>query len=82
MDKITNASRADDKVTASHGQRMWSMARTLIWKGVLERWAYVSVFSVCLPGEEAATFERMKPFIAALVPQFQRATGPAAAGIR
>jgi hypothetical protein len=51
--------------------RMWSMARELIRTGVLQRWAYVSYLSYCLPGQEEATFERMKAFIAASAPEFQ-----------
>ena len=58
--------------------RMWSMAKTLVTTGVLQRWAYVTYFSVCLPGEEAATFERMKKMIAAAVPEFQLTPGPKA----
>lgn len=64
---------ADDGLCASTSglQRMWWMASKLLRTGVLQRWAYVSCFAACLPGQEAATFERMKPFIAAAVPQFQ-----------
>lgn len=58
-------------VTASHTDRMWSMASHLLRTGVLQRWAYVSCFSICQPGREAETFERMKQFIAAAVPGFQ-----------
>ena len=64
-----------DQITARHGQRMWWMARDLIRAGVLQRWAYVSYFSVCRPGQERATFERMQPFIAASTPEFQLTTG-------
>lgn len=39
--------------------------------GVLQRWAYVSWFTVCEPGQEDATFSRMKQLIAASVPEFQ-----------
>jgi hypothetical protein len=39
--------------------------------GVMQRWAYVSYFTVCLPGQEDATFARLKPLIAASVPEFQ-----------
>jgi hypothetical protein len=39
--------------------------------GVLQRWAYVTCFSVCQPGQEEATFNRMKEFLAAAVPEFQ-----------
>lgn len=50
---------------------MWSMARHLLATGELQRWAYVTCFSICAPGQEEATFERMKKFIAAAVPEFQ-----------
>jgi len=50
---------------------MWWMARDLIRTGVLQRWAYVSYLAICEPGQEDATFERMKTFIAASVPEFQ-----------
>ena len=39
--------------------------------GVLQRWAYVSYFAYCWPGQEDATFARMKQLIAASVPEFQ-----------
>ena len=55
----------------SGAQRMWWMARDLLTTGVLQRWAYISCFAVCLPGQEDATYERMKKFIAASVPEFQ-----------
>jgi Protein of unknown function (DUF3485) len=70
---------ADNDLTASHESRMWRMSVNLLKKGVLERWAYVACFSVCKPGEEEATFERMKKFIAASTPQFQLAAGPSVA---
>lgn len=69
---------AEDQLTANHKERMWWMARDLITRGVLQRWAYVSCFSACAPGQEEATYARMREWIAAAVPQFQRATGPAA----
>ena len=62
---------ADGEHTARHSQRMWWMLRDLVRTGVLQRWAYIATLAVCAPGEEAATFERMKKFIAAAVPQFQ-----------
>jgi hypothetical protein len=59
-------------LTATANQWMlWWMPRDLLLNGVLERWAYISVFSACPPGQEAATYERMKKFIAATVPEFQ-----------
>jgi hypothetical protein len=64
---------ADGALSASTSglQRMWWMARDLLRTGVLQRWAYISCFSVCAPGQEEATFDRMKKFIAAAVPEFQ-----------
>lgn len=39
--------------------------------GELQRWAYISYFTVCPPGHEDATFARIKQLIAASVPEFQ-----------
>jgi hypothetical protein len=64
---------ADDQYTARHWQRMWWMARDLVQKGVLQRWAYVTCFSICFPGQEEAAFSRMKEFVASSVPEFQLA---------
>jgi len=57
-------------------QRMWWMAKEMFRTGILQRWAYVSCFAVCPPGQEEATFDRMKKFIAASVPEFQLAAPP------
>lgn len=65
----------EDALTAQHWQRMWWMARDLIAQGRLQRWAYVSYFTVCLPGREEAAFERMQRLIAETVPEFQKTTG-------
>jgi hypothetical protein len=69
---------ADGQLTANHKERMWWMARDLVTRGVLQRWAYVSCFSACAPGQEEAAYARMREWIAAAVPQFQLATGPSA----
>jgi hypothetical protein len=52
-------------------QRMWWMARELLRTGVLQRWAYVTCFSVCTPGQEEATYKRMQRFLTSAVPEFQ-----------
>lgn len=64
---------ADDALSASVAgfHRNWLMAKTLLRTGVLQRWAYVSCFTVCAPGQEQAVFERMTKFISASVPDFQ-----------
>ncbi len=56
--------------TTSGYQRMWWMARDLLRTGVLQRWAYVTCFAVCPPGQEDATYARMKTFIANAAPEF------------
>lgn len=59
-------------------ERMWWMARELLTTGVLQRWAYVTYFAVCLPGQEEATYERLKKLIAFSVPEFQLTPKPRA----
>ena len=61
----------NDEFTPNHMTRMWWLARDLFRTGVLQRWSLVSYFSPCAPGQEEATFEQMKKFIAASVPEFQ-----------
>jgi Protein of unknown function (DUF3485) len=51
--------------------KAWWIPRDLMLNGILERWAYISYFSDCLPGQEEATFDRMKKMIAISVPEFQ-----------
>ena len=64
---------ADNEQTTSHWRRILWLAKDLMTTGVLQRWAYVSYFAICPPGQEQATVERMKKIIAASVPQFQPA---------
>jgi hypothetical protein len=60
-----------DEYTARHWQRMWWMARDLLRTGVLQRWAAISYFSVCAPGQEDAAFERLKKLISVSAPDIQ-----------
>lgn len=69
---------AENRLTAEHGQRMLDMGLEMLRTGVLQRWAYVSCFSVCAPGQEQATYNRVKELIKATVPEFQLTTGGAA----
>lgn len=64
-----------ENITSEEGSRLWSMWKTILQKGVMERWAYVSYFAPCVPGTEEATFERLEKFIRASAPQFQLVTG-------
>ena len=65
---------ADGQQTASHVDRQLWLIRDLLLHQTLQRWAYVSFFSDCAPGEEDATFERVSKLVAATVPEFQLAT--------
>jgi hypothetical protein len=62
---------ADNEQTTSDARFQCYLFRDLLFTGVLQRWAYVSYFSICAPGQEEATFARMKRLIAASVPEFQ-----------
>jgi hypothetical protein len=62
---------ADGEETPSHYQFMRWLALDLLSKAVWQRWAYVSFFSVCEPGQEDAALARMEQLIAASVPEFQ-----------
>jgi hypothetical protein len=62
---------ADQEETPDYRKRAWWMARDLLTTGVLQRWAYISYFSVCYPGQEEAAYQRMEKLIAASVPEFQ-----------
>ena len=67
---------ADGKLATHHLDRMWMMTKGLLSEGVLQRWAYVTYFAICNPGDEDATFDKMARFIAESVPKFQTTTGP------
>jgi len=74
---------ADNALSASASgfQRMWWTTLNLLRTGIMQRWAYVSYFAACAPGQEEATFERMKTFIAASAPQFQLTPAPHEAAV-
>jgi hypothetical protein len=57
---------------------MKSQTLHLLGTGELERWAYISAFAHCLPGQENATLEWMKQVIQEAAPQFQRPPANAA----
>jgi hypothetical protein len=62
---------ANNEETDSHWQRIWWLTRDLLTKGTLQRWAYISYFAICPPGQEDAAFARIEKLIAASVPEFQ-----------
>ena len=61
----------ENRITPRHGERMFWLAKDLLFTGTLPRWAYISYMGVCAPGEEEVTFERMKRLMSASVPRFQ-----------
>jgi hypothetical protein len=69
-----------EHLTSERGARLWSQARTMLEKGVLERWAYVSYFTTCLPGQEGARYRELEQFIRASAPEFQTVAGRPSAG--
>ena len=69
---------ADNEQTVDNDQRLRWLVRDLLRTGVLQRWAYISYFTVCAPGQEDATFDRVRNLIAESVPDFQ--SPPATAG--
>jgi hypothetical protein len=66
-----------DQSTYDFPTMLKSMFFHLVRHGVLQRWAYASYFTPCQPGQEDATFARMKALIAASVPEFQLPPDPA-----
>jgi Protein of unknown function (DUF3485) len=62
---------ADGDQTPDHFEMMKKMALHLLRTGELQRWAYISYFAPCVPGQEDAAFERMKNLIAHSVPEYQ-----------
>lgn len=70
-----------DKITGDQSTRLWSIAKTMVEKRELERWAYISYFAACLPGQEEATFGRLEQFIRSSVPAFQLVTGHPPGGL-
>ena len=67
---------ADKQLTASHWTRSWLMIRDLLFRNVLQRWAYVSYFADCAPGDEDATFEKMTRLISATAPAIMQVAPP------
>ena len=60
-----------DQATDSFPTMLKSMLFHQLAHGVLQRWAYVSYFTICQPGQEDAAFARMRELITASVPEFQ-----------
>ncbi|MEO7300568.1 MAG: exosortase-associated EpsI family protein [Verrucomicrobiota bacterium] len=66
---------SDKNLTASHDERMISTAKNLLRTGTLERWAYISYFTRCLPGQEQVAYDQLTKFIVKSAPEFQLVAG-------
>lgn len=62
---------ADSFTPSEWKRKLWIVPHDLLTTGVFDRWAYISCFSYCLPGQETATYDHMKQTMAGLVPEFQ-----------
>ncbi|HEX3628452.1 MAG TPA: exosortase-associated EpsI family protein [Verrucomicrobiae bacterium] len=60
-----------DDETPDHDKMLEKMTLHLFRTGDLQRWAYISYFTVCGPEQQDAAFSEIKRFIIAQVPQFQ-----------
>ena len=50
---------------------MLTSVSSLLRTGTMDRWAYVSCFGVCPPGQEELLWQRLRDFLVDAVPQFQ-----------
>ena len=62
---------AHDEETPDHDKMLEELTLNLFRTGNLQRWAYISYFALCGPGQHDAAFGEIKRLIAAQVPQFQ-----------
>lgn len=64
---------ADGKVTNNERTRMLTSISSLLRNGTMDRWAYVSCFGVCPPGQEQVLWHKLRDFLMDALPQFQEA---------
>jgi hypothetical protein len=57
--------------TPDHDKMLEHLTLNLFRTGDLQRWAYISYFAVCGPGQQDAAFGEIKRLILAQVPKFQ-----------
>ena len=62
---------ANNEETPDHDKMIKWLTLDLLRTGALQRWAYISYFALCRPGQEDMAIDRMKMFIAAQAPEFQ-----------
>lgn len=57
--------------TSDHDKMIEQLTLNLFRTGDLQRWAYISYYAVCGPGQQDAAFGEIKRLIRAQVPKFQ-----------
>lgn len=62
---------AKNDETPDHDKMLEHLTMNLFRTGDLQRWAYISYYAQCLPGQEDAAFAEIKRLIAAQVPEFE-----------
>lgn len=62
---------ADNEETANHDKMLEWLTLDLFRTGKLQRWAYISYFAQCQPGQEDVAFDHLKRLISAQVPEFE-----------
>lgn len=66
---------AEDDVVPRMGEAHWLIAQNLLFSAKLPRFAYVSAYAYCRPGEEGALLARVKRIISSSIPEFQTTIG-------
>lgn len=63
---------ADGERTASHWNRQWRLIEKLVKANELQRWAYISFFTTCDPGDEEMAFKWLSRLVATCAPQIEK----------
>jgi hypothetical protein len=64
---------AGDVVTGEHSQFGLGVIKHMLRTGELQRWAYITYFAPCAPGQEAQAFSRIQRLMNKTLPDFQLA---------
>jgi len=67
---------ADNVVTANHSQFGFGVIKHMLRTGELQRWAYITYFAPCAPGQEDRAFNRIQRLMNKTLPGFQLAWPP------
>lgn len=67
---------ADNAVTGEHSQFGLGVIKHILRTGELQRWAYITYFAPCAPGQEDRAFSRIQRLMNKTLPDFQLAWPP------